>query len=152
MTVPPWSLHPLPSLISNSLNLPLGTQGRSWRLNEAPFLKTRDGRHKETFVPRSPAGLTSSSCPPLDPERNLALDPKAPSNCRSHTAQRPCFFPIRPSCVELRGMCGSMCMMQIHLKTRPNLFCYFSWGNLMRPQVRAKSWKEAQCPQCQVGL
>ena len=30
--------HPLPSLISNCLNLPVGTQGRSWRLNEAHFL------------------------------------------------------------------------------------------------------------------
>ena len=31
-------LHPLPSLISSCLNLLLGTQGRSWRLNEAYFL------------------------------------------------------------------------------------------------------------------
>ena len=38
LTVPPLCLHPLPSLISNCLNLPLGTQGRSWRLNEAYFL------------------------------------------------------------------------------------------------------------------
>ena len=29
---PPLSLHPLPSLISNCLNLPLGTQGSSGRL------------------------------------------------------------------------------------------------------------------------
>ena len=28
----PLSLHPFPSGISNSLNLPFGTQGRSWRL------------------------------------------------------------------------------------------------------------------------
>ena len=32
LTAPPWSLHPLPSLISNCMNLPFGTQGRSWRL------------------------------------------------------------------------------------------------------------------------
>ena len=38
LTVPPLSLHPLPSLISNCLNLPFGTQGRSWRLNEDYFL------------------------------------------------------------------------------------------------------------------
>ena len=31
-TAPPLSLHPLPSLISNCLNLPLGTQGSSGRL------------------------------------------------------------------------------------------------------------------------
>ena len=39
----PLSLHPLPSLISNCLNLPFGTQGRSQRLNEAYFLQTRKG-------------------------------------------------------------------------------------------------------------
>ena len=38
LTVPPLSHHPLPSLISNCLNLPVGTQGRSWRLHEAYFL------------------------------------------------------------------------------------------------------------------
>ena len=37
-TVPPLSPHPLPSLISNCLNLLVGTLGRSWRLNEAEFL------------------------------------------------------------------------------------------------------------------
>ena len=45
-----------PSHISNCLNLPVGTQGRSWRLNEAHFLKTRDGGHRKAFVPRSPTG------------------------------------------------------------------------------------------------
>ena len=30
--------HPLPSLINNCLNLPIGTQGMSWKLNEAHFL------------------------------------------------------------------------------------------------------------------
>ena len=52
LTVPPLSLHPLPSLISNCLNLPLGTQGRSWRLNEAHFLEIRNGGHRKSFVPR----------------------------------------------------------------------------------------------------
>ena len=32
LTAPPLSLHPFPSLISSCLNLPFGTQGRSWRL------------------------------------------------------------------------------------------------------------------------
>lgn len=44
----------LPSLISNCLNLPLGAQGRLWRLNEAHFLKTRNGGHRKGFVPMSP--------------------------------------------------------------------------------------------------
>ena len=39
----PFNLAPggslaAPSLISNCSNLPFGTQGRSWRLNEAYFL------------------------------------------------------------------------------------------------------------------
>ena len=41
LTAPPLFLHSLPSLISNCLNLPFGTQGRSRRLNEAKFLQTR---------------------------------------------------------------------------------------------------------------
>ena len=35
LTALPLSLNLLPSLISNYLNLPFGTQGRSWRLDEA---------------------------------------------------------------------------------------------------------------------
>ena len=38
LTVPPLSLHPLPSLISICFNLFFGTQGRLWRLNVAYFL------------------------------------------------------------------------------------------------------------------
>jgi len=36
LTVPPWCLHHLPSLISNCLNLLFRTQGRSWRLKPTP--------------------------------------------------------------------------------------------------------------------
>ena len=37
------SLHSLPSLLSNCLNLPFGTQGRSWRLEPMPYKQeTRD--------------------------------------------------------------------------------------------------------------
>ena len=34
---PPLSLRPLPSLISNCLNLPFATQGRPWRLESVPY-------------------------------------------------------------------------------------------------------------------
>ena len=44
---------PLPSLISNSVNLPFGTQG-SHRLNEAYCLPKRNSGDRKTFVPRSP--------------------------------------------------------------------------------------------------
>ena len=45
LTAPPLSLHSLPSLISNCLSLPFGTQGSSRRLNEAYFLQTRNRGH-----------------------------------------------------------------------------------------------------------
>ena len=54
LTAPPLSLHPLPSLISNYLKLPFGTQGRSKRLNEAYFLQTRNRGHRKAFVPGDP--------------------------------------------------------------------------------------------------
>ena len=38
LTAPPWSLNPIPSLISNCLSLPFGTQGKSQRLNGPYFL------------------------------------------------------------------------------------------------------------------
>ena len=41
LIVSPLFLYSLPSLISNYLNTPLGTQGRSRRLNEAYILQTR---------------------------------------------------------------------------------------------------------------
>ena len=56
---PPLFLHPLPSLISNYLNLSLETQKRSWWLKEAHFLRTRNGGHRKAFVPLSPTGACS---------------------------------------------------------------------------------------------
>ena len=57
LTAPPLSPGPLPSRISICLNL----QGRSWRLNEAYFLLSRNGGHRKAFVPRSPTGPCSVS-------------------------------------------------------------------------------------------
>ena len=56
LTIPPLSLHPLLSMISNCLNLPFGIQGRSWKLNEAYFIKIRHGGHRKAFVPRNLIG------------------------------------------------------------------------------------------------
>ena len=56
LIVLPLSPHLLPSLISNCLNLLIGTQERWWRLNEAYFLQTKNGGHRKAFVPRSPIG------------------------------------------------------------------------------------------------
>ena len=54
LIVPPLFLYPLPSLISNCLNLPFGTQGRSRRLNEAYILQTRNGEHRTDLYSRAP--------------------------------------------------------------------------------------------------
>ena len=60
-TASPLSLCPLPSLISDCLNLPFGTQGRSWRLK--PYsLQARNGGCRKASVPRSPTGFSSVSC------------------------------------------------------------------------------------------
>ena len=45
LTAPPLFLHSLPSLISNCLNLPFGTQGKSRWLNKAYFLQTGNRGH-----------------------------------------------------------------------------------------------------------
>ena len=55
LTVPPLSLHPLPSLISNCLNLPFGTQGRSWRLKPIPY-KQEMGDTERISCPGAPQG------------------------------------------------------------------------------------------------
>ena len=58
LIVSPLFLYPLPSLISNCLNPPFGTQGRSRRLNEAYILQTRNGEHRTDLYsggPQSPA-------------------------------------------------------------------------------------------------
>ena len=52
---------PLSSWISHSLYLPVGTQGRSRRLNEAYFLSSRNGRHRKNFTPKSPSVSCSVS-------------------------------------------------------------------------------------------
>ena len=66
---PPLSLHPLLSLISNCLNLPFGIQGKSWRLNGAFFLQTRNERSRRAFVSRrvtqSLAGFQGGPFSPL---------------------------------------------------------------------------------------
>ena len=55
LAAPPLSLHPLPSLISNCLNLPFGTQGRSWRLECVPY-KQGMGDAERLPCPGSPQG------------------------------------------------------------------------------------------------
>ena len=50
------SLHPLPSLISNCLNLPFGTQGRSWRLESVPYKQEMGDTERLTWCPGAPQG------------------------------------------------------------------------------------------------
>ena len=55
LPAPPWSLHPLPSLMSSCLNLPFD----SGKVLEAVVysLKTSNGGHRKACVPRSPGAL-----------------------------------------------------------------------------------------------
>ena len=78
----PCLLFPLPSLINNCLNLPFGSQVRSWRLNEAYFLQQENRRHRTAFVPRIPTGscslswtFTITSCVPNSEFSSLSLQP-----------------------------------------------------------------------------
>ena len=57
LTAPPLSLHPLPSLISNSLNLPFGTQRMSWRLKSILY-KQKMGDTESFPCPGAPEGPT----------------------------------------------------------------------------------------------
>ena len=56
LTASPLSLHPLPSLMSNCLNLPFGTQGRSKRLESVPY-KQEMGYMESLPCPGAPQGL-----------------------------------------------------------------------------------------------
>ena len=62
LTVPPLSVYTLPSLISNCLNLPFGTQGRSRRLESVPSNK-QQGTQRLLFpgALQSPALFTVQS-------------------------------------------------------------------------------------------
>ena len=53
----PFSLRPLPSLISSFLNLPFGTQGRSWRQNEIYFLQIRNWGPRRLFAQKPQKAL-----------------------------------------------------------------------------------------------
>ena len=54
--IPSLSLQLLPSLISNCLNIPFRTQGRSKRLNETYLLQTRNGGTERLLYPGAPQG------------------------------------------------------------------------------------------------
>ena len=56
LTAPPSSLHALPLLISNCLNLPFVTQGSSGWLNKAYLLKAIKEEIQKDFLPRNPTG------------------------------------------------------------------------------------------------
>ena len=58
LIVSPLFLYFFPSLISNCLNTPFWTQGRSRRLNEAYILQTRNGEHRTDLYSRTPQSST----------------------------------------------------------------------------------------------
>ena len=62
LTAPLFSPHPLPFLISNCLNLPFGTQGRSWSLHETYFLQTRNWGPRKASIRRAPQSPACFHC------------------------------------------------------------------------------------------
>ena len=72
LAAPPLSLHPLPSLISNCLNLSFGTQGRSWRLESVPYKQGAADMEKFPCpgAPKGPAWF-----PPWDDQGTAVRDP-----------------------------------------------------------------------------
>ena len=100
LTVSPLSLHPLPSLISNCLNLPFGTQGRSWRLKSVPYKQETGnmGRLRYSGDPQGPARLhfypplasslaSLQSLDPLTYERKQIWESPHVQGCMSHPLQ-----------------------------------------------------------------
>ena len=61
LAAPPLSLHPIPSQISNSLNLLFGTQGRSWRLKSIPY-KQGTGDTERLLSPGAPQSPVQFQC------------------------------------------------------------------------------------------
>lgn len=62
LAAPPLSLDPLPSLINNYLNLPFGTQDRSWKGKSIPY-KRETGGPRNAFMARSPRRSCWFHCP-----------------------------------------------------------------------------------------
>ena len=76
--------HPLPSLMNNCLNLPIGTQGRSWRLNEGNQRNGDTGRLCAQEPHRALLGVTRNLGATLD-FPSLTSVPHIPSVPESHT-------------------------------------------------------------------
>ena len=61
LTVPPLSLHPLPPLISNCLNLPFGSQGRSREAERSVFPVVKKWGTQKGFCAHEPHRVLLSS-------------------------------------------------------------------------------------------
>ena len=62
--------HPLPSLTNNCLNLPIGTQERSWRLNGGYFLQLKKWGYRKSLCSGASHGLLRISSH-LSPRKSL---------------------------------------------------------------------------------
>ena len=62
LTASPLSLHPLPSIVSTCLNLPTGTLGRSWRLNEPVSYNQEMADTERLSCPGAPQGPAQYQC------------------------------------------------------------------------------------------
>ena len=106
LTVSPLSLHPLPSVISNCLNLPFGAQGRSWRLESVAY-KQETGTTGRLLYSGDPQALLGFA-----PTRLLQKQPpvfRSPNVRRKQIRESP---HVR-GCVShpLKSTCGSLGFM-----------------------------------------
>lgn len=112
------SLHPLLFLISNCLNLPFETQGRSWRLNESiSYKQETEGDTESLLCPGAPLAPTwfrkystlSSSGPSrtyvTQPQPTfLTLNPSSSIPCvHAKLSQTQIYILFFLSCVHLYG-------------------------------------------------
>ena len=84
LSVPPLSLHPLPSLLHICFKLQVGAKGRSHTLREAYFLSSKNWRTQRVLVPRSPTescSVTGEQALPLNSDfiPLLTMIPAAPN-------------------------------------------------------------------------
>ena len=61
LSLPPLSLHPLPSLISNCLNLPPWNSGKTMEAAWGPFPENKKWGTQKGFLHRSPPGHCSAT-------------------------------------------------------------------------------------------
>ena len=176
LLVLPLLLHLFFSFISFCLNLAIGTQERSWRLNET--YNQRNGGHRKVSVSRSPTGSCFIWVPEIAPQS--CLHPSLPLWCPlAHTCRytAPLLFLPRGwhAFPHVLSICCSFCLEQSSLRklhgmlfrldSGVSFLVSFPWQPYLKFQtsfyiycpleekkVQPKSWELGFIPQTCWGL